>query len=176
MEPKYYIGDKVWIADAGMKQIQIECPVCYGKKEVTLILGNGDSLVMPCDGCSVGYEPPKGYNIGYEYKALAVQDTIKEIRCEYHEGRADIHYIFISNRYEEEANVFDNQEDATKLSAVRLEEHKAEEISRSDNVRGYQSKNYSRKAEYHLREVKRLAEEIEYHNRMAKYCKGKAKT
>jgi hypothetical protein len=176
MEPKYKIGDKAWIADAGMKQVQKECPVCYGKKEVTLILGNGESLLLPCEGCSVGYEPPRGYNMEYEYTALAAQDTIKEIRCEYHEGRADIHYIFISNRYEEEINVFDNQEDATKLSAVRMKEYEAEEIKRSYNVRGYQAKNYSRKAGYHLREAKRLAEEIEYHNRMAKYCKDRAKT
>jgi len=65
----FKIGDVVYFASAGQRQVDIPCPVCFGKREVTLILGNGDSVELPCDYCGKGYDGPRGYVLEYEYAA-----------------------------------------------------------------------------------------------------------
>jgi len=62
----YNVGDKVW--HAAFKSIQVEkpCIVCYGEKQVTVILGNGDRVVTPCDYCGKGFDGATGVMRVYE--------------------------------------------------------------------------------------------------------------
>ncbi len=52
--PKFKVGDTVWVAKCRYEPVQKLCPTCFGKKEVTLILGNGDSVILPCNS-DLGY-------------------------------------------------------------------------------------------------------------------------
>ena len=55
------VGDCLWWAVVEKHaQVEIPCPVCYGKRKVNLILGNGDVVALPCTYCSPGYESPRG--------------------------------------------------------------------------------------------------------------------
>ena len=58
--PRFGIGDFVWFACYAVATIEEPCPVCFGKKAVTLILGNGEGWIIPCDYCAKGYMEPRG--------------------------------------------------------------------------------------------------------------------
>lgn len=55
------VGDSVWYAKCGLEQVKRICPTCFGKLEVKLILGNGDGVILPCDGCGHGCDAPTGH-------------------------------------------------------------------------------------------------------------------
>jgi len=56
----FAVGDDVWEARCGSKTQTSVCPVCYGKLAVTVTLGNGEFVRVPCDCCGLGYEIPRG--------------------------------------------------------------------------------------------------------------------
>ena len=56
----FAIGEEVWWVGPGWKQEMITCPECAGTRALTLILGNGESVSLACDNCSLGYDPPRG--------------------------------------------------------------------------------------------------------------------
>ena len=62
----YQIGDKVWYANRESIQEKVTCPECFGKKYLTVILGDDSKVTIDCAGCASGYEPPKGYVTYYK--------------------------------------------------------------------------------------------------------------
>ena len=55
METKFNIGDTVYSPVAGTTGKLIDCPECFGKGELTCILGNGDRVEFDCDCCKYGF-------------------------------------------------------------------------------------------------------------------------
>jgi hypothetical protein len=64
--PPFTIGQKVYVAWANAySQQQVECPICAGKRSVTLILGSGEHVSVECAGCDWGFEGAHGYVTKY---------------------------------------------------------------------------------------------------------------
>jgi hypothetical protein len=76
---EWRLGDRPWLAHYGHEQVQKICPICYGNLKVTLTLGNGDTCIIECSACGLGYDGPRGYINEYEYVSNVEQLTITRI-------------------------------------------------------------------------------------------------
>ena len=170
----YNVGDKVWWAKCGNRDVKKPCPICFGKKQVTLILGNDDTVILPCNYCMIGYEGPFGYIEETKYIAkpkyisitgVNIEKTSDGDKIEYRYGS----YILYENR------VFDNKEDALICCEGIKKQVEAEQRTRTEHIKADKKKSYSWNAGYHFSEVKRYEEKAAYHRDMAKICKGKAR-
>ena len=79
---EYKVGDKVWYATFGNREVQVTCPVCYGNKVVIVVLGNGDNVEVECQFCQSGFNPPRGYITEYQHLPEAELVIIASCRIE----------------------------------------------------------------------------------------------
>lgn len=115
---KYKIGDEVWFAEWRNGEDYITCPDCFGKKFLTVILGDGSQVTIDCAGCALGYEPPRGIVKIYTHGADARQVTITRVNTELVNGNEVSRYSFYGGYEAEEARLFDEKEDAVAASDV----------------------------------------------------------
>lgn len=170
----YKVGDVVWWATAENKQIEKVCPICFGTLKVTLILGNGNQVVLPCDYCKCGCDGPFGTVREYEFVSGVKQMVIdhvfiqQQVSGDVVEYRSD-HYCL------DQENIFDTREAAEQRVIEICANMKLEQETRAENIKKNTNKSYSWNAGYHMREVKEAKKRIEYHERMAVLCKAKSK-
>jgi len=171
---KYNVGDKVWVAWVERRDVTELCPVCFGKLQVLLTLGNDDTVTLPCDYCGKGYNAPVGtvtearYGSGAELKTIETVDvtqTASGETYEYHSG----HYILRPER------VFDTKEEALLCCESIAQELNKEQETRAEYIKKDVKKSFSWNAGYHLREAKRKEGEAEYHRKKAAICKSRGK-
>lgn len=169
----YNVGDKVWEADCGTKEIKYPCPVCYGKKEVVLILGNDDRVILQCDFCKRGLGQPSGEITQYEYIAEPKEITITGVSIEQGcKGEKRKYHVRNSSFCAED--IFGTMEQATTRCAEKVAE-KADENLKQRDVKNKVSKTYSWNAGYHMRAIAGAQRELEYHTRMAKICNDRSR-
>jgi len=171
---KFNIGETAWLARCSRQPINKTCPTCYGKKEVTLILGNGDHVILPCMGCAPGFEQPRGYVEEYELSSepepftitgIEIQDDGKEQKVTYRKG------CYLAD----EERLFKTREEAMVKSAEMKAELEKEQKSKAFYIKHDKNKSYSWNAHYHIREAKRHRKDALYHDEMAKICKAKSR-
>jgi len=172
----YNVGDSVWVASFELREEQIPCPVCFGTLRVTLILGNGESLTLPCDYCGKsGYEGPRGYVTEYRREPRCKSATISAREIRENGVETEIHYSSPDSHSYRPADVFETQAEAIADAQRRADEMAKEEETRAYHIKKNVNQTYSWNAGYHLREAKRLKEQIAYHERKAVLCKAKSK-
>jgi hypothetical protein len=172
---KFKVGDRPWRAEVGNKQVAKPCPVCVGTKQVTLILGTGESCILPCEYCGKGYEGPRGEVQEYELFSGAVQVTVVEIRTSQTSLGEETEYIFGDHHVEKEDGLFSTREEAVAACAERCAKLDEEHRTRAEYIKKNQAKSYSWNAGYHLREAKQEEESAARHRERAILCKAKAK-
>jgi len=172
--PKFKVGDTVWYAKCGLEQVRKICPTCYGKKEVTLILGNGDSVVLPCKGCAPGYNSPRGYIFEYEYIAEPEVIEISGMTIEIDHGEERVCYRGI-NRIYDEKDVWATEGEAKIVANEKKAQRDKDQITRAESIKKDIQKSFSWNAHYHIRHAKKDRESAEYHDKMAVICKAKIK-
>jgi len=171
---KFKIGEFVWAAHYGQTQVKKNCHVCFGKLEVTLILGNGDKVVLPCDYCAKGYDAPRGFDYEYEYIVEPVQVRIDSII--HHETTNGIKTEVRTTPYlYDQEDLFPNKEDAMSRSKEKAEQKKAEQEQSIEWLKKSKKASFAWNAGYHLKEVNNLKKKIEYHERKAQLCKARTK-
>ncbi len=174
--PKFKVGDKVWQARCRWEPIRKLCPTCFGKMEVTLILGNGDSVILPCQGCAQGYEPPVGHIYEYDYvlgpELLIITGMDIEVKGEKEKVR---YHSALSYVYDEE-DLFLDQAEALAKSKEKKRILDEEQKTKSKYLKEKANKSFSWNACYHRREAKRNRKQAEYHDSKAVLCKARAKT
>ena len=171
---KYEIGDKVWYAKSRHQEVTETCPVCFGKLEVTLILGNDDKVTLPCDYCGHGFSSPKGIVTEWRPDIRPEQLTITGIRLELSNKKNLIEYYAGCYVLDNDC-IFDTLEEATTKCIELVEKEEQDRIHQTMcNIKNKQ-KNYSWRAGYHLKCAKRSREDAEYHDKAAVLCKSKAR-
>jgi hypothetical protein len=179
MMTQFKIGDTVWVAHFNTSHFErVPCSVCYGKKKVTLILGNGDSVELPCDYCAKGFDAPRGWEEDYQPKSAPEQITIHGIdikvtsggeKVTYWRGSSTCHTLYTEDK------VFATYEEAfakgEELKAAWLEEQRTNAFW----LKTDKKKNFAWNAGYHMRDVKHLEKQIEYHKEKAVLCKARSK-
>jgi hypothetical protein len=79
----FEIGHTYYLPHHNPTQVSVPCPVCYGKKEVVMILGNGEFVTVQCEGCGLGYEEPRGYIMEYTYEPCVSQFKVESVYSMY---------------------------------------------------------------------------------------------
>ena len=176
MMSKFKVGDHVFYSkSAPYQEIQVLCPVCYGKRQVVLILGNDDRCTMPCVYCRLGCDAPSGYVTDHTYIAVAEPVTITGIRTNESIEGQDIEYHFGSCYLSRQDRLFENEEDALEKAEAIKKEYDEERKTKAIYLKKSVKKKYSWNAGYHLRAKKKNLKDAEYHGRMAVLCKAKTK-
>jgi len=172
--PKFKVGDTVWFAKCGIESVQKVCPTCFGKKEVTLILGNGDSVVLPCRGCAPGFDSPRGYISEYEYVTEPEMIAISGMSIEVNYGKEKVEYLQENRLYHEE-DVYATKEEAQIRANEKKTQLEKEHTTRAEYIKKDVQKSFSWNAHYHMRHAKKDRESAEYHDKMAVICKARIK-
>ena len=169
MNETYKIGDKAWVATYGSKQLTRTCPVCRGNKQVTVILGNDDHVVTPCDFCrsSLG---PTGAVITHEYLVEAHPTTITEIRLVQTADGSQYRYnSFLTPG----THLFPTKEEALEKALELAAARQEEEQTRAEHLKANKLKSYSWNVGYHLQAAARSRAEAERHEKLAVLCEQK---
>lgn len=170
---QYKVGDKVFVAKFGHRQVQIDCPVCFRKGFVRVILGNDEVVKMPCEYCNKGIGTnPTGSVYEWRWDPDVETIVISEVRRSETVDSIELEYR-ASNRLYHQKDMFDTHEEALAESKARAEKHNIEQETKAEFVKGKPDKNYSWNAGYHRREAKRHHARFEYHTKMAEICKSR---
>jgi len=163
------IGDKVWVASRKSTQESIECPECFGKKYLTVILGDDSKVTIDCAGCSVGYDPSKGYIL---YHKL-VHDVffVAIVRVEITPGR--VKYYF-DDYIAGDDIVFDTKEEArvkAKLLAEEWNKAELEKVHRKEK----NNRTWSWHVHYYRKKIRDAEKDIECSQRTLNAAEEHAK-
>ena len=122
----YNIGDKVWYAQRKTEEKTVKCPECFGKKYLTVILGDDSKVTIDCAGCASGYNPPLGYIFYWEQYSDVSLVTINrvEINTDY------VEYKFCGNYIAKDTDIFPTKELAEIRAKELAEEHNREELEK----------------------------------------------
>jgi hypothetical protein len=172
----YKVGDRPWYARfARYDNVRVPCPVCYGKREVRLILGNDDEVTLPCDYCGKGYNAPTGRVEEYQWTAEAQQVTITTVDITETPFGVDRRYHWYDGYWADAEDLFDTEDEANARAQEKAEAARLEEETRAEYIKKDVKKTFGWNAGYHLREAKKHREQIAYHERKAVLCKARAK-
>lgn len=174
---RYKQGDRVWCASFNHVEKRETCPICFGKKQVHIVLGDESWIACPCEFCKVGFDGPVGTIRTHEREARAEQHTIAEVSIRANLSGEDVEYTTISRRHFYPQDVFDNQDDALKRAeelAKEATEREFEALLRRKAL-GEKDRTYSWGVGYHKREAARHRKDAEYHERLCATCKERAK-
>lgn len=171
---QYKVGDEVWYARYDKIGVKKPCPVCYGEKEVTLILGNKEQVKIPCDYCGKGWDEPRGYVTVYEYVAKAQHLIITGIESKQGSIGEEIRY-YSGGRYFSNGDLFDTETEAQARCTEKAQEAEREEWATAERLKKNHYKSYAWNAGYHLREANDCRKQAEYHEKKARLCKERAK-
>lgn len=174
-QSKFKVGDLVWNAHCTWLPVSQPCPICYEKREVTLILGNGDLVVLLCDYCGKGYEGPKGTVDEYEYVVEPEPVHITSITLEVSADKTVAKY-HAGCRYYDEENLFPTKEEAMEKGKELKMVLEVGRDTRVECIKKSTSKSFSWNAGYHMREAKRSRKDAERHEKLAVICKARSRT
>ena len=164
----------MWYSNYGVQPVKKPCPLCFGTKEVTLILGNGDEVILECTYCTKGFEAPTGCVTEYEYVATAEQRTITTINSTITANGEEHEYMCGYARLNNE-DVFDTEEEALAHSKYKEEEARKEQETKIEYLKAKASKGFSWNAGYWLRQIRDAKRDIESWEKKAILCKTRAR-
>lgn len=171
----YKVGDQPWAAIyRHHNEKRVPCPVCYGKLEVTLVLGNGDEIITPCGYCAPGYEKPRGWVTEYAPYAAAERVRITGVEIRETVAGATREYRSGSFIYHPE-DLFDTEDEATARATDKAEAERVRLETQAEFIKADTNKNYAWNVGYHLRQATNYRKRIAYHERMAALCKERVK-
>lgn len=173
---QYKVGDQVWWAHYGMSQVKVNCPICFGAKEVTLILGNGDIVVLLCEYCGKGWDGPRGYVTEWEYVAEAKLLTINEVRIQSRLSGEDVVDYSTMQHLLDAEDIFDTKEEALARALSKSAEETLSKETMAEHLKKNIRKSFAWNAGYHLRAARDARKSAEYHERMASICKSRSKS
>jgi hypothetical protein len=92
IQPKYDLGDKVFVAQCNLEEISEKCPDCFGELEWLVRTPAGEIFHVPCGTCSRGYQS-HGYITTQTYVPYVSEITIKNIRMDTSDKEHPISYM-----------------------------------------------------------------------------------
>jgi hypothetical protein len=166
-EPKFKIGDEVWYPSDCPRQVRVTCPVCFGKLEVTVILGNDTRVMTPCAYCDHGYEGPLGYTLEYENDPKPMRLYVDSI----HYKAGLIEYRASSSEgsaYQKEEEFFTSEADCLPLCAQKYAERVQWQKEHEAHGKNGTVRSVSWQVGHHRQQAKAARWAVEYHEARAK--------
>jgi len=164
---KYKIGDKVFYVQSSTHyQKSIPCRICFGKRFVTIILGDGSEVKSMCGACDRGHESATGYETTWEPQAVLKSGTIFGVSC-----GDGIKYEVNGSRFRED-ELFQDEALAEKVRLIEFEEvtKRAEHWFKESFINCTKKQIWS--ANYHRRCIRDLERSISWHQMKIDLIKG----
>ena len=174
-ESKYHVGDYVWAASYDLRARQIQCPTCFGKREVTLILGDGTHVVLPCAGCGHGFDEPRGVITEHILTPRADGVIIASIRTEQGHRSTTVKYHSPGGHVYPEDRLYPTPEAALEAAQAIADTAQAEENTKAAHIKAKNEKSFAWNAFYHLRSAKDYRKRAERHEKRARLCKERVR-
>lgn len=165
MKTPFEIGDTYFLPKTSPTQVKIPCPICAGKKVVTVIDGYGVTWEVDCEGCGLGFEQSRGFINEYSYAPSATSFVIREIRS-FYDGRWSV--ISITGEYADYNVLHKDYGEALDASTKSIEKlieenhrrtatHKADMLKKKGWTLRYHQEcidKFDRQKSYHLRKIR----------------------
>ena len=157
-EPPFQFGQEVYVAwcDSWCR-VDVPCRVCAGKRQVTLILGDGTHQPVECEACGKGFGGPTGVESVYEVRSGV--EAAKVTGLTWSAGEWDVQ----TDACRSGGEIF---ADRGAAEALRAEQHadglkRAEEVNRRNFERS--AKQHAWSVRYHRERIERAEKEAQYH-------------
>lgn len=163
-KPKFNIGDEVFHVQSSCNHgTKVPCVVCFGKRKVTVILGNGEHIDTECGHCSAGFDPPSGYSTTWEAHAHIVGAPVTGVTHEYDGWRYQVGGYGVR-----EHEIFTTREEAAPIMEAKLKEEveRKAEWERDHFITATKKQIWS--AGYHRNRIKDHERQINWHK--ARLC------
>ncbi len=166
IECPFTVGASYWVARHGAEQVRVTCPVCHGQLAITVILGDGERVVVPCESCGIGFRGPRGFIEEYVYEPNAEQVTvtgIDSIPRDMSMGddwrlRTESHGYTYAGR-----DLYPTQAEAYAESVRKVAEAREENMRRSCHRRNDATKRTGWTVRYHREQIKKLRDQLAWH-------------
>ena len=165
---KYSVGDEVyWVESSSNYSKSVPCPMCFGKRFVTIILGNEESERIECGYCQKGYDRASGIATVWKPDAVVHKKEISGVST-----KNGIRYE-LGYRSIEEHEIFTNEDDANieREKRYKLEVERSDRWFKDNFVNAKKNQVWS--TGYHRRCIKDAKKTISWHE--ARLCMIKDK-
>ena len=163
-KPPFQLGDTVYVVqECRSVPVQKTCPVCFGKRCVTVILGNGELENVLCEYCGNGYEGPRGYVVDHEPQSAVRQAIITGASFTNCKWEFALDYGRTGTG---ESELYRDEESAEAARAKLMEETKKEEASVLTNRVNYSKTKLTWRVGYHRKRIRDLEREAEHHRKL----------
>lgn len=168
---KFNMGDVVHLATVRSTEKRTTCPDCMGKKFLTVIMGDDSRVTIDCAGCSLGYDPPRGYVTYFEHEARSETFIVGRI-----EIKPDgVEYGYGCRCGIKESDVFATAEEAMVRAKELEAQYNAEKLQKV-----YQktklTRTWSRNATYHRKRIRECERDLAHHRAKLDAAKAHVKT
>ena len=173
IDPKFKIGDIVWMAEGIHTQGWVKCPDCLGECALTVILADGSKVSIDCECCRFIEVRHPGYihEYGcYQYQSVSRRITGMECRA----GRW-VYHVDEKSSDIEESDLKSSMEEVAEI-VKRLDANAEEEAYRQFWMGKENAKQkWAWNVHYHRREMKDAARRLAYHTDKLAVAKQKVK-
>jgi len=144
----------------------VACPDCFGKKFLTVTLGDGAGTIVTidCGTCSEGYDPPSGFIRVVTYKAELTQVRITNVTKKL-VNELEVCLYSGDSMYEvPECDLFPIEEvrAATARAETLAREHTADEARRV-LLKEKPERTWAWNIRYHRQQIKEAERQLIYH-------------
>lgn len=164
MAETFKIGDKVWVAHTRQIPKYITCPDCFGKKYLTVILGDDSRVTIECSGCSKGFNPARGVIETFEMEPTTEEKVITGLEQRTEKGVIRVTYRFDCYGYDDD-RVHRTKEEAAVAAESLRQERLAEEKARI-NRKERETKTWAWNVHYYRQQVKNGLEQVKRYSEM----------
>lgn len=159
----FEIGAQYWMPHSGSRQVTVICPVCAGQLAVTLTLGSGEQVGVPCEACGLGYDGPQGTIREWVHDPGAEPFVIAEVV--YMRTRGDVTEWRVRSTDRNECDFHELYPSEAEALAVS-EQQCAEQHERNMQSRQHKRKGAARASwsiQYHREQIKTLEQQLAWH-------------
>lgn len=159
LETPFTIGATYWQVCSPHEKTAVPCPVCAGNKSIDVTLGSGEVVKVPCEGCGLGWDGPRGYIEEHSLIPRVRPFTIQSVSAFYGDGMWSVSDGERTTQFSElHATEFDAMQSAIAQS-------EALELANIDTR--VRKRMETQKAGWHIRyhreQIKDLERKLEWH-------------
>jgi hypothetical protein len=168
----FKIGQAVWVGDVNTEKTKDPCPVCYGKKYITVILGNRDRAKVACNFCDEPFYGPRGWVYG---ESRTVVGAHQEVITGMDIREDDVTYWFGGHGWHDERVAVTKEEalEKAKLVAIRYDEQHKQRTA--DLAKHDVNKTYAWNVGHYKNQLERAQRDIEFYTKKIEITQAKIK-
>lgn len=163
IQPKFMIGQKVFVSSWNRSEKQRPCPDCLGKMEWDVVTPAQEKFKIPCNSCMHGYFCT-GRESYWQWTPQIKLLTVGSIRVDTNDEKP-ISYMMSetgvgSGSVYYETNVFENEDDALALAMLHCVDGERRDREQEEKRLQLNRKKSRRKPEWWQRRIKELETQL----------------